>query len=200
MVGLGLLATACADVAPSPSSARPATDRAAPASARGDPFAPLATRPWDPPSLEGDQCAPSPTAEIDARVAPASGTGPIVAILGATDGRFNITGATKSAFDRYQMKTLWVSTDPADAAVLIRVGFMDGNAKPGFMDGNVPDEHGMATQLRLGPSGSLTFGGGPMPQGWRAWSSGTLVADLGCYAFQIDTERATDHIVFEVIR
>ena len=143
---------------------------------------------------------PSPTAKIDARVAPASGTGEVVAVLGAAAGRFSIRDVATSSFGRYQMKTLWISTDPADHVILVRVMSVgDAREDPGFVGGDIPEAGGMPTQLRLGPEGSVQFGDGPMPESWRVWSSGTLVAEVACYAFQIDTERSTDHIVFEVI-
>ncbi len=139
-------------------------------------------------------------AVINSLIAPASGTGPVYAVLGAAAGRFDITDAPRVSFERYQMKTLWVATDPVDERVLVRVARLDGNSDaPGFATGTALDATGMPTQLRLGPEGSLQFGGGPMPAGWRAWSSGTLVPGVGCYRFQIDTARSTQALVFEVV-
>ena len=167
-----------------------------------DPFAELAARALQPPPIPWGGCPVAPVAEIDPRIAPASGAGPIYPVLGANAGRFSIADAPLAEFDRYQMKTLWVSTDPSDELILIRVLRMDGEAPaPGFSGGSGSgrDSEGMPIELRLGPEASLSFGGGPMPEGWRAWSSGTLVADAGCYAFQIDTARGTETLVFEVV-
>lgn len=184
-----------------PTSVRP-TARPSAVSQRPDPFAELAARALQPPPIPWGGCPVAPVAEIDPRIAPASGTGPVYAVLGANAGRFSIDDAPLAAFGRYQMKTLWVATDPTDEQILIRVLRMDGKPPtPGFTGGSAsaPDSEKIPTQLRLGPEASLRFGGGPMPEGWRAWSSGTLVADAGCHAFQIDTARGTETLVFEVV-
>jgi len=163
-------------------------------------FADLAGRPLEPPSILIRACPVGPVAGIDPLIAPASGTGPIYAVLGAADGRLDIGNAQPSLFGRYQMKTLWVATDPVDERILLRVLRLDAlSPKPGFATGQGLDAEGMPTQLRLGPEGSVRFGGGSMPEGWRAWSSGTLVPNVGCYAFQIDTARGTQSLVFEVV-
>jgi hypothetical protein len=122
-------------------------------------------------------------------------------VLGANAGRASLSEVTVTAFGRewQQIKTLWVSTDPADGRILVRVAAFDLASPAGFIRGAAPADDGPPTQLRLGPDRSVTFGDGPMPEGWRAWSSGTLVLEVGCYAFQIDTHRATDSIVFEVV-
>ena len=192
--------SASPSIGPSPSIA--ASTQPTTVSQRPDPFAELAARALQPPPIPWGGCPVAPVAEIDPRIAPASGTGPIYPVLGANAGRFSIADAPVAEFGRYQMKTLWVSTDPADELILIRVLRTDGQPPaPGFTGGSASarDSEGMPTQLRLGPDASLSFGGGPMPEGWRAWSSGTLVADAGCYAFQIDTPRGTETLVFEVV-
>jgi hypothetical protein len=160
----------------------------------------LAARPLQLPDLRSGTCPVTSVGVINELIAPASGTGPIYAVLGAGEGRFDITDSPRVAFERYQMKTLWVATDPVDEHILIRVGRVDNEIPaPGFAAGEALDATGMPTQLHLGPEGSVQFGGGPMPAGWRAWSSGTLVPDVGCYSFQIDTARATQALVFEVV-
>jgi hypothetical protein len=139
----------------------------------------------------------APVAVISDLIAPASGTGPTYAVLGAAKGSFHLTDQTRVAFDRYQMKTLWIATDPEDDYILIRVLRVerDGQA-PGFAAGTALDATGMPTAMRLGLEGTVEFGA---PEDWRAWSSGTLVAGVGCYSFQIDTARATQTLVFEVV-
>jgi hypothetical protein len=101
------------------------------------------------------------------------------------------------------VKTLWISTDPRDDYVLVRVARIDEPASnrpvPGFLQGAAHLPGDVYTQLRLGPTGSVRLNPGPMPEGWRAWSSSTLVDGPGCYGFQIDTMRATMHVVFEVV-
>jgi hypothetical protein len=145
-----------------------------------------------------DPCPADALSEIDDRISPALGFGPIYPVMGS--GRISLTEMPRGAVDRYHLKTLWVSTDPSDERILIRVialGPLDGRA-PG-LSGSHALVDGIATQLRLGPVASLRFGDGPMPEGWRAWSSSTLVDGPGCYAFQINTKRATAHVVFEVV-
>jgi hypothetical protein len=165
-----------------------------------DPFNELASRPLVVPAVRSGTCPVTPVAMINELIAPASGMGPTYAVLGAAAGRYDLTEGPRVAFERYQMKTLWVSTDPVDEHILVRVVRVDSDAPaPGFAAGEALDATGMPTQMHLGPEGSVQFGGGPMPAGWRAWSSGTLVPDVGCYSFQIDTVRATQALVFEVV-
>jgi hypothetical protein len=146
------------------------------------------------------ECSVSPVAEISPLIAPASGTGPIRAVLGARAGHFDLSDNPITAFGRHQMKTLWLSLEPGDGRILVRVMLLDRHTlPPGFAaqdHASAPSDEGMPTQLRLGPEGSVSFG---QPQEWRAWSSGTLVAGVGCYAFQMERERGTETLVFEVI-
>ena len=185
---------------PGPSAQSPVPSPPSPSVSRQpDAFATRSARSLQPPSIPPDTCPVAPVVEISPFVAPASGTGPVYAVLGAAEGRFDITDTQLSSFERYPMKTLWVATDPADERVLIRVVRVDGrSATPGFATGAAPDAEGLATQLRLGPEGSIGFEG--EPEGWRAWSSTTLVPGVGCYAFQVDTARTTQTLVFEVVK
>lgn len=186
---------------PDPSAGSPGPSISSPSvSPQPDPFAGLTARPLQVAAAPSGTCPVTPVAVITSLIGPASGTGPVHAVLGAAGGRFDITDAPRVSFGRYQMKTLWVATDPVDERILVRVVRVDGNsAAPGFPTGAALDATGMPTQLRLGREGSVQFGGGAMPTGWRAWSSGTLVPGVGCYAFQIDTARATQALVFEVV-
>lgn len=195
LAALALVLATCGSPMPSPSTLPPPTVIA---SLPTGPFDELATRPLTAPDLPADACPVDALAEIDPRIAPALGPGPIYPVMGS--GRISLTDATRGAFDRYHLKTLWVSTDPRDERILIRVAFLGtlDVRRPGVSGGHALVD-GIATQLRLGPTSSLRFGDGPMPEGWRAWSSSTLVDGPGCYAFQVDTKRATAHIVFEVI-
>ena len=195
--------TGCGLPPPSPpltQSPSPARSQVQP-SASADSFEALATRPVAPPAGPREPCPVSDVAEIHSEIAPASGTGPIYAVLGANAGRAPLSEITVTAFGRewQQIKTLWVSTDPADGRILVRVAGFDPASPAGFIRGAAPAEDGLPTQLRLGPERGVIFGDGPMPEGWRAWSSGTLVLGVGCYAFQIDTYRATASVVFEVV-
>jgi hypothetical protein len=198
-VALALVVAACANPNPSPSNIllpRATPTRTAPRPT--DAFDALASRALAPPDLVADPCPVDALSEVDDRIAPALGPGPIYPVMGS--GRVSLTGAARGAFDRYHLKTLWVSTDPVDERILIRVtvlGSIDVRS-PGLSGGHALVD-GIATQLRLGPVASLRFSPGPMPEGWRAWSSNTLVDGPGCYAFQIDTARATAHVVFEVV-
>jgi len=194
LLALALLANACAAPTPEPSSVLVTT---APTPKPTDAFDQLAARPLAPPALVTEPCPVDALSEIDDRIAPALGFGPIYPVMGT--GRVSLTGAARGAFDRYHLKTLWVSTDATDERILIRIlalGSFDVRA-PG-LSGSHAVVDGIATQLRLGPASNLKFGGGPMPEGWRAWSSNALVDGPGCYAFQSDTDRATAHVVFEV--
>jgi hypothetical protein len=114
--------------------------------------------------------------------------------------RLSLAGAVRGPFDLFALKTLWVSVDPADERILIRVtAIPPANATwPGFAVGHRLLD-GIPSELRLGPDSNLQFGGGPMPEGWRAWSSSTLVDGPGCYSFQIDSARATSNVIFEVV-
>lgn len=206
-----LLLAGCAPATPTsrspgatePPSARTSTiapSRSTPVPTLNDPFVALTSRPLTPLDPVGEGCEPSPTREVEPRVAVASGSGPVVAVFGPRDGRIAITGTERNAFGRYFLKTLWISMQPDDDLILVRIARIDGDGDvPGFDRGHAPNADGMPTQLRLGPKSSIRFGGGPMPDGWRAWTSGTLVPAIGCYDFQVDTARDTDHIVFEVI-
>ncbi len=144
-------------------------------------------------------CPVTPTVEISDLIAPGIGPGPVYPVIGGSGNRVSIAGAPRTSFDRYAVKTLWVATDPADERIVVRVGAPEGQTpEPGFLRGSVLTEDGLPTQLRLGPDGSLQFGGGPMPEGWRAWSSATMVPGSGCYAFQIDVQGRTALVAFEV--
>jgi hypothetical protein len=188
---------ACASPMPSPwTTPQPIAPSTTPQST--GPFDELAARPLALPDHAADPCPVDGLAEIDPRVAPALGPGPTYPVMAS--GRVSLTDVPRGAFDRYHLKTLWVSTDPDDERILIRVaglGAFEGRA-PGVSGGHAVVDR-IATELRLGPDASLRFGGGPMPEGWRAWSSSTLVDGPGCYTFQIDTRRATAHVVFEVV-
>ena len=182
---------------PSPSSIPPPTALATAPRPTG-PFDELAARPLAPPELVTEPCPVDALSEIDDRIAPALGFGPIYPVMGSD--RISLTEIPRGPLDRYHLKTLWVSTDPGDEHILIRVTTL-GSLQvrtPGVLGGQAVVD-GIATQLHLGPDASLRFGDGPMPEGWRAWSSSTLVDGPGCYAFQIDTKRATAHVVFEVV-
>ncbi len=197
LAALAMVVAACASPMPFPSSVPlPTVTATSPQST--SPFDELAARPPVPPDLVTDPCPVDALSEIDDRIGPALGFGPIYPVMGT--GRISLTEVARGAFDRYHLKTLWVATDPADERILVRVGplgDLEGRA-PGVSGGHAVVD-GIATQLRLGPDASLRFGDGPMPSGWRAWSSSTLVDGPGCYAFQIDTKRATAHVVFDVV-
>ena len=197
LVAQALLIAACANPMPSPPSIHVPTATATAPRPTG-PFDELTTRPLAPPDSAAGPCPVDALAEIDPRIAPALGPGPIYPVMAGD--QVSLTDVTRGAFDRYHLKTLWVATDPVDERILVRVtalGTLDGRA-PG-VSGSHAVVDGIATQLRLGPDASLRFGDGPMPEGWRPWSSSTLVDGPGCYAFQIDTGRATAHVVFEVV-
>jgi len=158
----------------------------------------LATRAVGIPVLQAADPCPVDRAEpIEPRIAPALGTGPVFPVMGGP--RLSLAGAVRGPFERFALKTLWVSVDPADERILIRItAIRPANVTwPGFAVGHRPFD-GIPSELRLGPDSNLQFGGGPMPEGWRAWSSSTLVDGLGCYSFQIDTARATSNVIFEV--
>lgn len=200
LAALALIVAACASPIPSPSSV-PLPTATATATKPTGPFDELAARHLAPPQPPLGTCPISPATEIDERVAQALGEGPVFAVIAPP--RWPLAGQARTAFDRYQVKTLWISTDPIDNHVLVRVARIDKPGSeapvPGFIQGAAPLPGDVYTQLRLGPTGSVRFSPGPMPQGWRAWSSGTLVDGPGCFAFQIDTERATANIIFEVV-
>jgi hypothetical protein len=204
----GLIVAAGCTSVPNPSSPaiapRPSSPATAPSALEtvspspSDPFEELARRQLAPSATVRSSCPVSVVKPIASRIAPASGAGPTYAVLGAARGRFDLRQETQTSFGRHHMKTLWVSTSPRDERLLVRVARLTGAGPlPGFAAGDVPDGDGMPTQLRLGPEGSVVFEGGPMPEGWRAWSSATLVAGAGCYAFQVDSAHGSETIVFE---
>ena len=164
-----------------------------------DAFDRLATRAVALPLLEAAGPCPVDTAgPIEPRIAPALGSGPVYPVMGGA--RISLAGAVRGPFERFGLKTLWVSVDPVDERVLIRVTAIrpPDRAWPGFAVGHRPLD-GIPSELRLGPESNLQFGGGPMPEGWRAWSSSTLVDGPGCYSFQIDTARRSANVIFEVV-
>jgi hypothetical protein len=199
LAAFSLVVAACATPVPSPSSVPPRTATAAPQPT--GPFDELAARAVALPDVPARPCPISPATEIDDRVAPALGEGPVFAVIAPP--RWPLAGQSRTAFERYPVKTLWVSTDARDGHVLVRIARIEepaSNARvPGFMQGAAHLPGDVYTQLRLGPAGSVSLGPGPMPEGWRAWSSTTLVDGPGCYVFQIDTKRTTAHVVFEVV-
>ena len=98
----------------------------------------------------------------------------------------------ESADGWYRLKTVWVSDATYEGPVLVRGAGLDGVSPVRFeLDRNAD------TELRLPLSGSATTAGQDV--GWRNWPSYTMVQGFGCYALQIDGDRFSRVVTFEVV-
>ena len=120
---------------------------------------------------------------------PAVGSGPIYALMGEMQG-----GVLKYSQSYSQAhykggwaysKVLWMAKPEVQGPVLVRGQQIDGNNWIGFGMGDTPD---FVLQWVIASQ-----------NGWSSLPSETRIPAPGCYAYQVDSQKGSELIVFQVV-
>jgi hypothetical protein len=102
---------------------------------------------------------------------------------GAEDGQLDLLPSKEGW---YAVKTLWFAAHGYNGPVLIRGRELDGSNPVAF--GEAP----VLQDVQLPPGRTINHEGG-----YRTWPGATWLRAPGCYAWQVDTEDASEVIVFQ---
>lgn len=115
---------------------------------------------------------------------PGLGDGPVYPVLPPVVD-MNITA--------FAPKTLWISDERYRGPVVIRGQQLDGEGVLRFSRIVPVDNPTEGLSLPVAPDA----GAPNTPSGWRAWPTGTLVPEVGCYGLQIEGTDFSTTVVFE---
>jgi hypothetical protein len=120
---------------------------------------------------------------------PAVGTGPIYALMGdMQEGVLRYSQSYNQAHYKggwAYSKVLWMAKPAVSGNILIRGRQIDGPNAIGFGMGDEPE-----SALRWAVAS---------PRSWTRLPSGTRIRAPGCYAYQVDSQKGSEVIVFQVV-
>lgn len=144
------------------------------------------------PAMSGDTC-PTTAVHPSPRFRQVIGDGRIRLASATEDGSINLSG-TEVEEGRFRISTLWTTGRGYDGPALVRGDRIDA---PGSIEFEQDIDVEAVGPPLVGQPDEMHFAAGGAPGGFAWGAALTLEGGPGCYAFQIDGDDFTEHIVVE---